>query len=97
MRVISRKMIRLYWERRPEAEQELKAWFAEAMAATWRNPSELKAKYGNASILQNGRVVFNICGNKQRLIVWIHYRFQIVYIRFIGTHQEYDKINAQEI
>lgn len=97
MRVISRKSLKAFWTREPAAEQELKAWFAEAENASWTKPSDVKAKYGSASILRDGRVVFNICGNNYRLVVWINYEFFIVYIRFVGTHKEYDAIDAQTI
>ena len=97
MRVIARKRLKDYWEKRPEAEQELKAWFAEAEHADWSKPTEVKAQYGNASILKNGRVVFNICGNNHRLVVWINYEYRVIYIRFVGTHEEYDAIDAQTI
>jgi len=97
MRVIARKTLKEYWETEPRTEQELKAWFAEAAAAKWATPAEVKAKYGNASILKSGRVVFNICGNKHRLVIWINYASQIIFIRFIGTHGEYDKIDANII
>ncbi len=75
----------------------MEAWYAEARHAEWATPADVKAKYGNASILKEGRVVFNICGNEYRLVVWINYEFFTVYIRLIGTHAEYDDINAQTI
>ena len=97
MRILAKKTLIHYWERVPAAKSELQAWYAEARSADWSTPAALKAKYGNASILKEGRVVFNICGNKHRLVVWINYDFRTVYIRFLGTHQDYDKINAQTI
>lgn len=97
MRVIARSTLKQYWEANPATEQELKAWFAEAGNAGWKTPAELKAKYGSASILKDGRVVFNICGNNYRLVVWINYDFRTIYVRFIGTHKEYDAIDAQNI
>jgi mRNA interferase HigB len=97
MRVIARKTLKDYWQIEPEAEQDLTAWFAEAEAADWKTPADVKAKYGHASILKDGRVVFNICGNKYRLVTWINYEFHTIYIRFIGTHKEYDAIDAQTI
>jgi mRNA interferase HigB len=84
-------------KRFPDAKAELEAWFHEAEAAVWENPAEVKEQYGNASILKGSRVVFNICGNKYRLIVKINYSYSVVYIRFAGTHREYDQINAQDI
>jgi mRNA interferase HigB len=97
MRVIARKTLKDYWQIEPEAEQDLTAWFAEAEVADWKTPADVKAKYGHASILKDGRVVFNICGNKYRLVTWINYEFHTIYIRFIGTHKEYDAIDAQTI
>lgn len=97
MRIISRKALREHWEARPDSEEQLKAWHAEARAASWSSPPEVKAKYRSASILKGSRVVFNVCGNKYRLVVWINYGSQIVYIRFVGTHKEYDKIDAETI
>jgi len=97
MRIISKKTLVDYWERVPAAKSELEAWYAEAKAANWATPASVKEKYGNASILKDGRVVFNICGNKHRLVVWINYDFHTIYIRFLGTHAEYDQINAQNV
>jgi mRNA interferase HigB len=97
MRIIARKTLTDYWEREPNSEGALRAWFAEVQAASWATPAEIKAHYRNASILRDGRVVFNIHGNTYRLVVWINYTFYTVYIRFIGTHAEYDRIDAQTI
>lgn len=97
MRIISRKALREHWKARPDSAEQLKAWYAEARAASWSSPPEVKAKYRSASVLKGSRVVFNICGNKYRLVVWINYGSQIVYIRFVGTHKEYDKIDAETI
>ena len=97
MRIISKKALIDYWTKVSAVMPELKAWHAEAKAADWATPAAVKAKYGNASILQDGRVVFNICGNKHRLVVWINYDFHTVYVRFLGTHKEYDEIDAQTV
>jgi mRNA interferase HigB len=97
MHVIARKTLRDYAAKEPGAAAELQAWFAEAKQAAWKTPADIKAKYGNASILKKGRVVFNIRGNKYRLVVMINYPAAIVYIRFVGTHEEYDRINAETI
>ena len=86
-----------HWTKHPATAAELKAWHAEAKAADWATPAQVKAKYGNASILKGGRVVFNICGNKHRLVVWINYDFRTVYVRFVGTHKEYDEIDARTV
>ena len=95
--IISRKKLIDFWQRFPDAKEALESWYAEAKAANWQTPAEIKAQYRNASILKDSRVVFNICGNKYRLIVKISYHASIVLIRFVGTHKEYDAINAETI
>ncbi len=97
MRIIAGKTIRNYQEKYPQAAQQLEAWYYEAKNASWKNPSEIKEKYGSASILENNRVVFNIGGNNFRLVVQIAYKISVIYIRFFGTHKEYDKIKAEKI
>lgn len=97
MRIIARKFLKEFWEKCPDSEEHLKAWFQIVKKAEWKTPQDVKAQYRNASILQDGRVVFNIRGNRYRLVVWINYEFFTVYIRFIGTHEEYDKIDVQTI
>ncbi len=90
-------MLRAFWLQHPDAEQPLKAWFEEASKASWTQPSDIKAQYRSASILKNRRVVFNIKGNEYRLVVAIAYRLQIGYVKFIGTHQQYDEIDSHTI
>ena len=99
MRIISRKTLRLFWEKPQyaDAEQALKAWFGEASNADWATPAEIKAAFGTVSIIGNNRVVFNICGNKYRLVVRVNYPYRVIYIRFIGTHAQYDRINMEEV
>ncbi len=99
MRIISRKTLRLFWEKPEyaEAEQPLKAWFKEASNADWASPAAIKAAFGNASIVGNNRVVFNIGGNKYRLVVRVNYPYRVMYVRFVGTHAQYDRINVEEI
>ena len=97
MRVISVASLRAFWLQHPDAEQPLKAWFEEASKATWTQPSDIKAQYRSASILKNRRVVFNIKGNDYHLVVAVAYRLQIIYVKFIGTHQQYDAIDAHAI
>ena len=97
MRVIAVSALRAFWERHPDAEQPLKAWYEEATNATWAQPADIKARYRSASVLKNRRVVFNVKGNDYRLIVAIAYKLQIVYAKFVGTHQEYDAVDAQTI
>lgn len=97
MRIIARKTLREYWERHPAVRPALQAWYADVSHATWKSPSDIKRIYANASILPNNHVVFNIKGNQYRLIVVVQYEYGIVFIRFIGTHAEYDKIDAATI
>ncbi len=97
MRIISRKALREFWERHPDARQALQAWYADARQVTWGTPADIKGVYRNASIIANNRVVFNIKGNRYRLMVAINYEYGIVYIRFVGTHKEYDRIDAATI
>lgn len=97
MRVISRKPLNELAERWPDAKAELDAWYHEVEDAEWEDPAQVKQQYGNASILKYSRVVFNICGNKYRLVVKINYPYSIVYVRFAGTHEEYDEIDAETI
>ena len=97
MRVISRKTLREFWEKHPDARQPLQAWYADVKHATWTSPTDIKSIYQNASFLANNRVVFNIKGNRYRIIVVAQYHYELVYIRFIGTHKEYDRINAGTI
>jgi len=97
MRIIARKTLVDFWEKYPDSEEPLKAWFKVAKEAEWRNPRDVKAQYANASVLKDGRTVFNIAGNKYRLVVWINYDYSVVYIRFIGSHKEYDEIDVQTV
>lgn len=97
MKIISVKILREFWLTYPDSEQHLKAWADEAKQANWTQPADIKAKYRSASILKNRRVVFNIKGNEYRLVVSIAYRFNAIYIKFIGTHAQYDAINAETI
>ena len=97
MRIISRKRLREFWEHHPDARQALQAWYADVKYANWQTPADIKNVYRNASIVANNRAIFNIKGNKYRLVVVVQYQYGIVYIRFVGTHQEYDKIDAATI
>lgn len=97
MRVVAKKILREFWEKHPDSEQQLKAWYKEASKASWHSPHNIKSEFPKASILKSGRVVFNICGNKYRLIVQLNYIRQWAFIRFIGTHKEYDNIDAENI
>jgi mRNA interferase HigB len=97
LRVISKKILREFWEKHSDSEQQLKSWFQETSNAEWNSPNDIKIEYPSASILSNNRVVFNIKGNKYRLIVRINYDYKMAWIRFVGTHAEYDKIDANKI
>jgi mRNA interferase HigB len=97
MRVIAKAVLRDFWEVHPDSEQALRAWHQAARVATWQAPADVKARFLSASILRDNRVVFDICGNKYRLVMKIRYEFGIVYIRFVGTHAQYDATNAQTV
>ncbi len=97
MRVIARKTLREFWGKHADIEEQLKAWYRETEKATWKNINDLKKEYPSASILKDNRIVFNIKGNNYRLIVKFNFDYQISWIRFIGTHAEYDKIDANTI
>jgi len=99
MRIIAKKTLREFWEqfRYRDAEQSLKAWWKVASMADWASPAAVRADYGNASILANNRVCFNIGGNKYRLVVKINYPYRVVYIRFVGTHGEYNAIDVETV
>lgn len=97
MRIIARKTVQTFWDTHPDAEQPLRAWFAKASQANWQTPGDIKNDYRNASFIANNRVVFNIKGNDYRLVVAIKYEYNVVYIRFIGAHQAYDRIDATTI
>lgn len=99
MRVIAFRSLRSFFEKAEFADSEipLRAWYHDAKSAELNNPNELKQQFKNASIVGEGRVVFNIKGNTYRLVVAIDYEFKVVFIRFIGTHSEYDKINVKTI
>ena len=95
--IVTRRTLQAFWEKHPDCEVHLKVWYEDAMQATWASPNEVKAQFPKASILKDGRIVFNIKGNEYRLVVWVNYRRQWIYVRFIGTHAEYDKIDANTI
>lgn len=97
MRVISRKPLRDFAIKFPDAGEQLNVWWVEAKAADWKNHADVKSLYRNASLLKKSRVVFNICGNKYRLIVRFDYEMGLGFIRFVGTHGEYDQIDAEEV
>ena len=97
MRIIAQSTLREFWQQHADAEQPLKAWYQDVCSMNWTSPTDIKNIYANASILPKNRVVFNIKGNDYRLIVHVRYDIGIVFIRFIGTHQEYDRVDATTI
>jgi len=97
MRIISRRLLVEFWDIHPDAEQPLRAWYAEATKASWNSPAEIKATYRSVSILADNRVIFNIKGNKYRLVVIVEYSQGKMFIRFVGTHEEYDRIDVTMI
>jgi mRNA interferase HigB len=100
VRVTSKQTLRRFWEGasgRDDARRALEAWHREARRAAWRSPQDIKRQYASASVLKGSRVVFNICGNRYRLVVRINYSLQIVFIRFVGTHVRYDAVDAETV
>ena len=99
MRIIAFRSLCEFWEKPEYADSEasLRSWYHDAKSANWKNSNELKKQYKNASIVGEGRVVFNIKGNTYRLVVAIDYEFQVIFVRFLGTHQQYDNIDAKTI
>ena len=96
-RIVAKRTLREFWKKHFNSEQYLKTWFETASNSNWKNPNDIKKTYANASILKNNRVVFNIKGNEYRLIVKFNFERQWAFIRFIGTHKQYDKIDANNI
>lgn len=100
MRVIALSTLRAFWEQNPgcmDVREPVLAWYRQTLKADWGSPTDVKKTFGHASILRDGRVVFNLAGNKYRLVVWINYPYRVVYIRFLGTHAQYDRIDAQRV
>ena len=97
MRVVALPTLRDFWAQHPDAEQALKAWLDETRQANWQRPSDIKASYRSASILKGRRVVFNIKGNDYRLVVAVAFQLGVVYVKFVGTHAQYDLVNAETV
>jgi len=97
LRIISKKTLNDFWLVHNDAEEQLYSWFKEVQKLNWKHPGDVKSDFAKASILKGGRVVFNICGNKYRLVVKVNYERGWIFIRFIGTHNQYDKIDAESI
>jgi mRNA interferase HigB len=96
-RIFAKSTLREYWEKKPESEQYLKTWYDTAKSSDWESPNDVKQTYATASILKNNRIVFNIKGNSFRLVVKFNFTKNWIFIRFIGTHEEYDRIDANNI
>lgn len=96
-RIFAKSTLRTFWEKYPESEQYLKTWYDTAMNSEWSTPADVKKSYASASILKDSRVVFNIKGNAFRLVAKFNFEKQLIFIRFIGTHAEYNKIDANRI
>jgi mRNA interferase HigB len=97
VRIIAKSTLRAFWKAYPDAEEPLLAWYREVEKEDWSEPSQMKGKYRNASVVKGNRVVFNIKGNDYRLVVRINYPYRIVYVRFVGTHVQYDQIDVKEV
>lgn len=97
MRIIAKRTLQAFWERHPDAEVPLRTWYAQVSQDDWERPTQVMERYANARIIGNHRLVFNIKGNHYRLVVYVFYPGREVYICFIGTHAEYDRINPEEV
>jgi mRNA interferase HigB len=96
-RIFAKSTLRDFWNKHPDSEQYLKTWYDTAMSSEWKTPNDVKLTYANASILKNSRIVFNIKGNSYRLVVKFNFEKQWIFIRFIGTHLEYNAIDSNTI
>jgi mRNA interferase HigB len=97
MQIIAKRTLKEFWEKHPQAETPLKLWFATVSKAEWKGPAEVKLMFGSADFVADNRVIFDIGGNKFRLVARISYKFKKVLIKFVGTHKEYDKIDPEAV
>ena len=97
MRIIAKSTLQAFWRRHPDAEGSLLAWYREVLKEDWESPAKVKEKYRSSSVVGGNRVVFNIKGNDYRLVVKINYPYRMIYVRFVGTHAEYDKTDVEEV
>jgi len=97
MRIFSRKILREFWEKHPDAQNPLQTWYLDVKHTNWEKSSDIKVVYQTASFLKNNRIIFNIKGNTYRIVIVVHYKNGDVFIRFVGTHSEYDRIDANKI
>ena len=96
-RIFAKSTLREFWEKHPDSEQYLKTWYDTAMNANWKTPNDVKQSYANASILKDSRIIFNIKGNSYRLVIKFNFEHQLAFVRFLGSHSDYDKIDANNI
>lgn len=94
MRIIALSSLRLFWQKHPDAELPLRSWYTLASRATWQNPADVKRAYSSASFVANNRIVFNTKGNDYRLVLLVRYDKNLMYVRFVGTHSQYERIDA---
>jgi mRNA interferase HigB len=97
VRIIARRALREYWDKHADAEQPLRAWYYDVLRADWKSPADVKSVYASASIAGENRLVFNIGGNKYRLVVAVNCKYRMCYVRFIGTHRAYDSIDVATV
>jgi mRNA interferase HigB len=97
MRLIAVSRLKAFWAKYPDSEQPLRSWFYMVQAANWKKPTDITAQFTTASVLKSRRVVFNIKGNDYRLVVAVAYKLGVVYVKFIGTHRQYDRIDADNV
>lgn len=97
VRIVARRTLREFWNKHADAEQPLRAWYHDVRQADWSSPADVKRIYSNASVVGENRIVFNIGGNKYRLVVAVNYRYRMCYVRFIGTHKAYDRVDVATV
>lgn len=97
MHVIARRTLVAFWQSHPDSKRQLELWYHDACGADWQNSAEVKARYATASVINRERIVFNVCGNKYRLIARINYASQTLFIRHVGTHEQYNRIDAETV
>ena len=97
VRIVARRTLRQFWEKHRDAEQPLRAWYHDVAKADWKSPADVKRVYANASVVADDRIVFDIGGNKYRLIVAVNHRYRMCYVRFIGTHRAYDRVDVATV
>lgn len=97
MRIVAISQLKTFWQKYPDSEQSLLAWIDEVKKANWQTPADIKGQFRHASVLKSRRVVFNIKGNDYRLVVAVAYRYSALYIKFVGTHKQYDAVDADTV